>query len=339
VRRADLVLVCEDGGHLSELEALRPAWESFTRVWVTRATPYADSLLRDEQVVHGAGPTTRSTRMLVRNLWLALRLLARVRPRAVLTTGAGLAVPFAWVARLAGIRVVYVECGGRADRASLSCRLVAPVADRVYVQWPELLPVVRGSRYAGRVPLRAPAATPPPLPATTFVTVGTCEFPFDRLLRALDRLPCTELVVAQTGVSEYRPRQAVSTDFMPCELVAGYMREARTIVTHAGVGSIQMARACGKRPIVVARRADLGEHVDDHQVAFARRLAAAGLITLVEDPEDLPRAIAEHSDAPLGVDADEGRLAGELQRYLVQCTNRRRGNAGDLAPAGARSAR
>jgi UDP-N-acetylglucosamine transferase subunit ALG13 len=122
------------------------------------------------------------------------------------------------------------------------------------------------------------------------------------------------------------------------------MREARTIVTHAGVGSIQMARACGKRPIVVARRADLGEHVDDHQLAFARRLAAAGLITLVEDPEDLPRAIAEHGDARVGVDADEGRLAEELRRYLVQCTNRTRpsadrGQAAEFSPAGARSAR
>ena len=54
-------------------------------------------------------------------------------------------------ARLRGIPVVYVESLARAERPSLSCRLVAPVADRVYVQWPELLSALPRARYAGTV--------------------------------------------------------------------------------------------------------------------------------------------------------------------------------------------
>src|SRR5262245_7225211 len=136
--RADILLVCSSGGHLLQLHALRDAWSGLSRVWVTFDKSDARSLLRGEDVVFAYGPTNRSVRNLLRNLLLAARIVARVRPRVVLTTGAGVAVPFAWVGRLAGARVVYVESLSRIDRPSLSCRLIAPAADRVYAQWPEL---------------------------------------------------------------------------------------------------------------------------------------------------------------------------------------------------------
>ena len=87
----------------------------------------------------------------LRNLVLAWRLIGRARPSVILTTGAGVAVPFAWVGRLRGARVVYVESFTRIEGPSLSCRLIAPVAARVYGQWPEFAAAVRGARYAGNV--------------------------------------------------------------------------------------------------------------------------------------------------------------------------------------------
>ena len=109
------------------------------------------SLLAGEELVTAFGPTNRSVRNLLRNLWLAQTVIRRYRPRAVVTTGAGVAVPFAWLGRLAGARVVYVESFTRIDSISLSCRLIRPVASRVYVQWPDALPLVRGARYVGDV--------------------------------------------------------------------------------------------------------------------------------------------------------------------------------------------
>ncbi len=77
--------------------------------------------------------------------------MSRLRPRVIVTTGAALAVPFVWVGRIRGARIVYVESVTRVTGPSLTCRLVAPVAARIYVQWPELLPLVRRARYAGSV--------------------------------------------------------------------------------------------------------------------------------------------------------------------------------------------
>ena len=149
--RADLLLVCSTGGHLQQLLALRDAWGGYSRVWVTFDKSDARSLLRDEEVVYAYGPTNRSIKNLLRNLVVAWRTLRDVRPRVVLTTGAGVAVPFAWLGRLRGARLVYVESFTRIDEPSLTCRLVTPIADRVYAQWPELVRAVPKARYAGTV--------------------------------------------------------------------------------------------------------------------------------------------------------------------------------------------
>ncbi len=144
-----MMLVCTTGGHLLQLLALRAAWEGRSRVWVTHASSDAHSLLDGERVEHAYAPTSRNVRNLVRNAWLAWSVVSRERPRVLITTGAGVAVPFAWIARLRGARIVYVESLTRIDRLSLSARLVAPIVDRLFVQWPELDHVHPRAVYCG----------------------------------------------------------------------------------------------------------------------------------------------------------------------------------------------
>lgn len=158
-RRVDALLVSSTGGHLLQLLALREAWGAFPHAWVTFDKSDARTLLADETVVYAFGPTNRTfgflaIRNTVRNLLLAWRLIGRLRPRVILTTGAGVAVPFAWVGRLRGSRVVYVESLTRIEGPSLSCKLIAPVADRIYGQWPDFTASVRKARYAGNLFLR-----------------------------------------------------------------------------------------------------------------------------------------------------------------------------------------
>ena len=110
-----------------------------------------ESLLAGEEVTLGRGPTNRSIANLIRNAGLAWKLLRRRRPDAILSTGAGLAVPFFLVGKLLGIRLVYVESVTRTATISLSGRLVYPLADRFFVQWPRLAERLRRAEYAGGV--------------------------------------------------------------------------------------------------------------------------------------------------------------------------------------------
>jgi len=146
-----VLLVCSSGGHLMQLEALRDAWAPYDRVWVTFDKSDARHLLRDERVVHAFGPTNRNIPNLLRNMRLALRTIRRERPSAILTTGAGVAVPFAWIGKLHGVPTVYVESFTRITGLSLSARMIAPIARRLYVQWPEATSAGRGSRFAGNL--------------------------------------------------------------------------------------------------------------------------------------------------------------------------------------------
>ena len=93
------------------------------------------------------------------------------------------------------------------------------------------------------------------------------------------------------------------------------IRTARVVVTHAGVGSVMVSLANGKRPVVVPRRKAFAEAVDDHQLQLGRRFAEAGLVTLVEDPDGLGDALArDQRSAPI-VPATSS-LAADLSAFL-----------------------
>jgi beta-1,4-N-acetylglucosaminyltransferase len=147
----DVLLVCSSGGHLLQLVRLEDAWAGFSRAWVTFDKSDARSLLQGERVLFAHGPTNRNIKNFLRNLRAAWQIIGRLRPKVVLSTGAGVAVPFAWIGRLRGARVVYVESLTRIDRPSLSCRLIAPAAARIYVQWPELAAELPRARFVGNV--------------------------------------------------------------------------------------------------------------------------------------------------------------------------------------------
>ena len=264
------MIVCSSGGHLLQMQELRAAWSDFERIWVTFDKSDARSLLRGERVVHAFSPTNRNIPNLLRNLRLAWRTLRRERPAAILTTGAGVAVPYAWVGRLLGIPTFYVESVTRIEGLSLSARLIAPVATRMYAQWPELAEASGGRDSIRGQPLRRPMIV---------VTVGTHEQPFDRLVEAAAELAGDEPLVVQYGTSRRTHGAGEWHDYLSFDELAEYARDARVFVCHAGVGSIVLARRFGHRPVVVPRRHHLGEHVDDHQLSLARRLGRAGVVT------------------------------------------------------------
>ncbi|NOY24227.1 MAG: UDP-N-acetylglucosamine--LPS N-acetylglucosamine transferase [Acidobacteria bacterium] len=144
-------LVCSTGGHLLELFRMRPAWQEIEHFWVTFDGPDSRCLLKAEQVIFGYHPTNRNIWNLIRNTGVAIRTLWRERPDMIVTTGAGIALPFAYVGWLMGIPAIYVESYTRITAFSLTGKLVYPIAKRVLVQWPELAERYRKAEYGGQV--------------------------------------------------------------------------------------------------------------------------------------------------------------------------------------------
>lgn len=132
-----VLLVSSSGGHLAQLLRLRSWWEQHDRVWVTFDTPDATSRLADERTIWAHWPTTRNVPNLLRNLRLAMTTLRAERPDIVVSDGAGVAVPFFAVARLLGVRTVFLEVYDRIDTPTLSARLCRPFTQLLVLQWEE----------------------------------------------------------------------------------------------------------------------------------------------------------------------------------------------------------
>jgi UDP-N-acetylglucosamine:LPS N-acetylglucosamine transferase len=144
------LLVCSPGGHLLQMLCLQPAWGDLRRIWITLEAPDSDHLLSEEQVVLAHGPTNRSVRALLANSKLAWSVVRRERPDVILSTGAALALPFFLAGKLLGARLVYVESMTRTEGLSLTGRLVYPLANAFFVQWPETTRR-RRARFAGNL--------------------------------------------------------------------------------------------------------------------------------------------------------------------------------------------
>ena len=146
-----LLAVCSSGGHLAQLIALRPYLSAHRTRWVTFPTADALDLLAGQDVVAAAYPTTRNLPNLFRNTLLALRMLLRERPDAIVSTGAGVAVPFFVFGKLLGIPTIYLEVFDRLDSSTLTGRICRPFTDRMLVQWDEQQELYAGATVVGPV--------------------------------------------------------------------------------------------------------------------------------------------------------------------------------------------
>ena len=132
-----------------------------------------------------------------------------------------------------------------------------------------------------------------PAPVKVFTTVGTDHHPFDRLVGWVDRWAAAhreELCSVQRGTSA-PPRSCHSVDYLGYEELRSCMAAATVVVSHGGPATIMDARAVGRLPLVVPRRSDLGEHVDDHQVRFSRWIASRRQILVAESEAELHRLL------------------------------------------------
>ncbi len=130
-------LVCSSGGHLAQLIPLRKWWQHYERFWVTFNKTDANSLLEGERVYYAYYPTNRSIFNLIRNFFVALKVLWKERPNLLISTGAAVAVPCFYVGKLLGAKLVYVEVFDHIDAPTLTGRLVYPIVDKFLVQWEE----------------------------------------------------------------------------------------------------------------------------------------------------------------------------------------------------------
>ena len=133
-----ICLVGSSGGHLAHLNMLKPFWKNEERFWVTFDKEDARSILKDEKMYSCHFPTNRNLKNLIKNTFLAIKVLKKEKPDVIISSGAAVAVPFFYIGKLFGAKTVYIEVFDRIYKPTVTGKLVYPVTDKFIVQWEEM---------------------------------------------------------------------------------------------------------------------------------------------------------------------------------------------------------
>jgi UDP-N-acetylglucosamine:LPS N-acetylglucosamine transferase len=147
-----LCLVCSHGGHMVQMTRLLDAINDFNYFFITFKSEGTNHL-ENAYFVKFEGWDTRGKLLLIKTILISFKILIKEKPNIIITTGAGeIAVPFCYVGKLLGIRIIYIESFSRITTPSAAGRLIYPIADLFLVQWNSLLKKYgRKAKYWGQV--------------------------------------------------------------------------------------------------------------------------------------------------------------------------------------------
>jgi UDP-N-acetylglucosamine--N-acetylmuramyl-(pentapeptide) pyrophosphoryl-undecaprenol N-acetylglucosamine transferase len=287
------MLVATSGGHLTQLNLLRPRIVPRDEVlWVTDATAQSESMLAGQRVVELPNRAPRAYLGILRDYLRLCGVFRRERIDHVYSTGAQMALSAMLAAKTFRVPFSYIESGTRVRELSATGRVLAHVPGiQRYVQYPfaaderwqyalsvfEGFQVVEASPGAG-------------MPRVVVTVGGNAHYGFERLVRSLHAIiPPDWSVLWQVGPSDVSDLGLSTVKSLPNEQLRAEIAAADLVISHAGTGSILTALQLGKRPIVVPRRAAHGEHVDGHQDDLAAYVASEGL-ALVREADEITLA-------------------------------------------------
>jgi UDP-N-acetylglucosamine transferase subunit ALG13 len=276
-------------------------------LWVTFSSRQSRALLASRPTEYVRNTPPRDWRSILINTKNARRIL-NSSVDSVVSSGAGIALSFLPLARARGIDTHYIECSARVTGPSVSGRILETVPGvRLYTQYPDQTSErwsYRGSVFDDydTMPVSAPQEL-----RSVFVTVGTLNFSFMRLLERLRRvLPASVQVTVQAGVDTGQlvwPGATIK-ELLDANELSAAMEAADVVVAHAGIGSALSALRVGKVPILVPRMSSCNEHVDDHQLQITSHLSALGLAVITDadtlGPVHFAEALTRRAVRPVG---------------------------------------
>jgi len=285
------LLLATTGGHLQQLAELARRLDVEPAVWVTHANEQSRSLLAGHDVVYVPYVRPHQALDVMRCLPTAHRLRTERRITRVISTGSGIALGYLPYLAARGVACHYIESAARVAGPSLTGKVLEQVRNvRTYTQYPHWTRgrwAYAGSVFDGYAPLGAPRPLGEVL--RVVVTVGTAtDYPFPRMIAALvpllaaggplQRAAGVPLeVLWQTGCTPVSGFPITATPFLSADELGTALSAADIVISHAGAGSAIATLAAGRVPMLVDRRARLGEAVDNHQGQLADELVRRGL--------------------------------------------------------------
>ena len=325
-----LCLAASGGGHVRQLLDLEPLWRDYDHFFVTEDTALGRSIATShatEFVPHFAVGQARLGNPLKmlweagRSLLQSYRIIARRRPDAVITTGAGSQLFVVAWARLRGAQIILIDSFARFDKPSKFARLAGPLAHHRIAQSAQSAQHWPGAEVFD--PLRQVGNRGGEKEELLFATVGA-TLPFERLTQwvvaAKRSGAISERVILQAGKGANLPTPVeglTMIEEMSFEHVKETLSQAKIVVCHGGTGSIITALQYGCATIVLPRRFELGEHYDNHQAEISGTFVERGLVLSAGSEAEFVQALEQaRAFVPQPVTTDYTALIARLRELL-----------------------
>lgn len=304
-KKKKIICVASLGGHWIQLLRISKALEEKYDVTYISMHEKCATMVGDRPVYVIRNFTRKTAWNIIPNIFTLAKVIIKVWPAAIVTTGSAPGLLTLLVGKIFGRKGMFIESIANAEKHSATGGIAGKLVKNVYTQWPHLAD--NHYKYAGSIfgestekdgndgYIKSSSAG-----QSIFCTVGT-QMPFDRFVKAIDEVApqLKDKIVVQSFKDKYEPKNIQMVDFMAPDEFNRLFGEARLIVAHCGMGTILNALTANKPIIVLPRLAKWGEHLNDHQLATARKIAELGYAYVVEDEEEMKKLMLDPNIKPL----------------------------------------
>lgn len=283
-----IFLIGSIGGHLSELQQLGKHISDLKEI--KYVTFYRQNRAKDANYLYIIDPEQNIIRYII-NAIQSFLLMAKYRPKLIISAGAGVAVPMMTLGKMIGIKVIHFEISCQINTNSKTGKYSKQIGIPCYVQNLSLLD--HKTKYIGN-PFEKYKKQTDVRTSTNrkiFVTIGNTKHDFKRINLLLDTLkiiyPETPIIVQGGYTSIESGKNIKSIPFMSPQEFEKKIKECDLIISHAGSGTIREVLDGGKVPLILPRLIKLHEHSDPSQIALADYVEKTNLAEVIKDPSNV----------------------------------------------------
>lgn len=288
-----IALICSHGGHLTEMLYLIEAFEDHDIFFITYDNPRTKNLNYKKYLFPNFGENYFE---FIKNSYRIITVLIQENPDIIVSNGSEIAIPFFIVGKLLKKKTIFIECYTRLDMPTFTGKIVFPITDLFLVLWPEMLNNYgRKAQYLGGLFsfIESENNTIKYKKNNILVIVGMHYQGFDRLVKKMDEIAAriSNKVIMQIGNTKYEPKNADFFRFKGLDSEIKELIKNSKVVLCQGAMAIIDSLYLETPVIAIPRLKRFNEHLNDHQLVFARKLEELGLVKVVEDIDELESAI------------------------------------------------
>ena len=320
--RINIGLVCTRGGHFEQMTNLSDLYNCYNHFWITNSNKQTKSELEKEKTYFIEMGHFKKPWTYLRQLAPLVKIFAGEKPTHILSTGSGRTalIPFL-LSRLLKIKFIYIDTFSRVSGHTKFGTFLLKIHNRIYTQWQD--GGNKNAIYIGPIFKRDGMPYKSPIHDYVFVTVGTRDEPFPRLLKGIEDLVAKgvirEKVVVQAGHTRFISNRVEIFEFCAPERINELILNARYVITQESAGIGTQCLKHGTRFIVMPRDYGYGElpAKSDMKEDLHHKLEELGYTRVVNNTDELEEAIQNVENLRIGFDFDN-KLAISTLREAVE---------------------